>query len=71
MKQIRENGCFGVSGDETADNQNQSMFAVTHRTVNKNLEIEEIFSGVHNVPNKKSETLTNTMLVSLRRTFAP
>ena len=71
MKKIRENGYFGVSVNETANNQNQSMFAATDRTVNKNLEIEEIFSGVHNVPNKKSETLTNTTLVSLRSTFPP
>lgn len=70
LNKIRNNGYFGVSGDETADNQNQSMFAIIYRTVNNNLEIEEIFSGVHNVPNKKSETLTDTILVSLRCIFA-
>ena len=65
VSKLRDNIYFGVSADETTDNQNNSIFSTIHRTVNDKLEAEEVFSGMHVVPNKKSETLSDTLVASI------
>lgn len=59
---LKENKYFGVPADKTADNQNDSVFSIICRTVNEKLEADEIFSGTHVVPSKKSETLSNALV---------
>ena len=65
VSKLRDNIYFGVSADKTADNQNNSIFSVIYRTVNDKLEVEEIFSRMCVVPKKKSETLSDTLVVSV------
>ena len=65
ISMVKKNGHYGVSADETSDVQNNSIFSLTCRTVNNELDVQEVFSGMHIVPNKKSETLANLIAVSM------
>ena len=65
LDRIRKNGYFGVSGDETADVQNNSIFSIIYRTVDMHLEVDEVFSGFYVLGDKKSVTIANLMLVSI------
>ena len=64
LSEIRRNAFFGMSGDETCDRNNQSIFAIVCRTANHLLEVKELFAGICVVKNKKADTLVETVMVT-------
>ena len=64
LQKVISNRFFSVSGNEITDITNKSIFSLLHRTANDYLEIDEIFSRVYVIANKKSETIANKMRVS-------
>ena len=64
LLEVVSNKFFSISGNETTDVRKKSMFSLLHRAVDDHLEVAEIFSGVHVIANKKSETIADKMKVS-------
>ena len=65
LQKVISNRFFSVSGNETTDVRNKSIFSLLHRTADDHLEVDEIFSGVYVIANKKSEIIADKMKVSL------
>ena len=64
-ERIMMNGYFSVSGDETKDANNNSVFSVTIRTVNIYFDADKVLNGLCSIPNKKAVIISNLALVCI------
>ena len=64
LQKVISNRFFSVPGNETTNIRNKSIFSLLYRTVDHHLKVDEIFSGVYVIANKKSETIADKMKVS-------
>ena len=65
VRKLQENKWFGIMADEATDCSNKTVLTLLHRSCDVNLEVHEIFMGLHVIKNTKAETIVNKILVSM------